>query len=37
MVTKFLQGMRNVTCNEVEGAMYAFPNIKFSQKAIDAS
>lgn len=37
MVTKFLQGMKNVTCNEVEGAMYAFPNIKFSDRAIEAS
>lgn len=29
--------MKNVTCNEVEGAMYAFPQIKFSQKAIEAA
>ena len=37
LVTSFLQGMENVTCNQVEGAMYAFPKINFSQKAIDAS
>jgi hypothetical protein len=29
--------MTNITCNEVEGAMYAFPNIKFSKKAIEAA
>lgn len=34
MVTKYLQSMKNVTCNEVEGAMYAFPRIHLSQNAI---
>lgn len=29
--------MKNITCNEVEGAMYAFPAVKFSQKALDAA
>lgn len=27
--------MKNVKCNEVEGAMYAFPRIFFTQKIID--
>lgn len=35
IVTKYLQGMKNVTCNEVEGAMYAFPRIHLSQSAIE--
>jgi alanine transaminase len=29
--------MKNVTINEIEGAMYAFPQIKFSKKAIEAA
>ena len=29
--------MKNITCNEEEGAMYAFPSVKFSQKAIKAA
>ena len=37
LVTNFLRGMKNVTCNEVEGAMYAFPQIKFSNKAVEAA
>lgn len=37
LVTNFLRGMKNITCNEVEGAMYAFPQIKFSKKAIEAA
>jgi aspartate/methionine/tyrosine aminotransferase len=36
-VTSFLKEMKNVTCNEVEGAMYAFPKIQFSKKAIEAA
>jgi len=35
IVTKFLQGMKNVTCNEVEGAMYAFPRIHLPPRAIE--
>lgn len=27
--------MKNVTCTEIEGAMYGFPRIHFSQKFID--
>lgn len=37
LVTNFLRGMKNVTCNEVEGAMYAFPQIKFSNKVVEAA
>ena len=34
IVTEYLQKMKNVTCNEVEGAMYAFPRLHLSEKAI---
>jgi alanine transaminase len=27
--------MNNLTCTEVQGAMYAFPRVHFTQKAID--
>lgn len=37
LVTQALRTMRNVTTNEVEGAMYAFPQVKFSPKAIEAA
>lgn len=37
LVTKALNSMRNISCQEVEGAMYAFPSIKFSPKAIAAA
>lgn len=37
LVTEHLNKMKNVTCNEVEGAMYAFPRIHLPQKAIDAA
>lgn len=37
LVTKALREMKNITTNEVEGAMYAFPQIKFSKKAIEAA
>jgi alanine transaminase len=37
LVTSALRSMKNITCNEVEGAMYAFPQIKFSQKAVEAA
>jgi alanine transaminase len=36
-VTKALNEMVNIKCNEVEGAMYAFPSITFSKKAIAAA
>jgi aspartate/methionine/tyrosine aminotransferase len=32
VVCEKLNKMQNVTCNEVEGAMYAFPKIVFSNK-----
>ncbi len=35
IVTQYLKKMTNVTCNEIEGAMYAFPRLHLSQKAID--
>ena len=37
MVTLALNQMENISCNEVEGAMYAFPQVKFSKKAIEAA
>ena len=37
IVTKYLNSMVNVKSNEVEGAMYAFPSVKFSKKAIAAA
>lgn len=37
IVTKYLNQMVNVKCNEVEGAMYAFPSITFSEKAVEAA
>ena len=36
-VTNALRSMKNIETNEVEGAMYAFPSIKFSKKAIEAA
>ena len=36
-MTKYLNEMVNVSCKEVEGAMYAFPSIKFSKAAIAAA
>ena len=37
LVTQSLNSMKNVKSCEVEGAMYAFPQVKFSQKAIEAA
>ena len=37
IVTNYLNSMNNIKCQEVEGAMYAFPSIKFSKKAIAAA
>lgn len=36
-MTKILNEMTNIKSNEVEGAMYAFPSVKFSKKAIAAA
>lgn len=37
IVTQYLNQMVNIKSNEVEGAMYAFPSITFSKKAIAAA
>jgi aspartate/methionine/tyrosine aminotransferase len=37
IVTKYLNSMTNVKCQEVEGSMYAFPSITFSKKAQEAA
>eukprot|EP01023_Acetabularia_acetabulum_P009420 TRINITY_DN14221_c0_g1_i2.p1 TRINITY_DN14221_c0_g1~~TRINITY_DN14221_c0_g1_i2.p1 ORF type:complete len:486 (-),score=93.32 TRINITY_DN14221_c0_g1_i2:432-1889(-) len=37
MLTEGLNNMEGVSCNEVQGALYAFPRITMSQKAIDAA
>ena len=35
MTTQILNSIDGITCNEVMGAMYAFPKITIPQKAID--
>ena len=35
MTTEILNSIPGVECNEVMGAMYAFPKITIPQKAID--
>ena len=37
MTTEILNRMEGVTCNEVMGAMYAFPQIQMPPKAIEAA
>ena len=37
LLTSAFNSMKNVTCTEIEGAMYGFPRIHFSQKFIDQS
>ena len=37
MTTEVLNSMENVKCNEVAGAMYAFPRITLPKKAIEAA
>ena len=37
MTTEVLNSMENVKCNEVAGAMYAFPRITVAKKAIEAA
>lgn len=37
MVTDAFNGMKNVTCNMTEGAMYAFPRLHLPRKAIEAA
>lgn len=37
LVTTYLNSMKNIHCQEVEGSMYAFPSIKFSDQVIKIS
>ena len=37
MTTEVLNSVGNVKCNEVAGAMYAFPRITLPKKAIEAA
>ena len=37
MMYEGLNKMKNTQCNKVEGAMYAFPEVKFTPKAIQAA
>ena len=37
ITTEVLNSMENVKCNEVAGAMYAFPRITVAKKAIEAA
>ena len=31
------KNMKNITCSEIQGAMYGFPRLHFSQKFIDSA
>jgi aspartate/methionine/tyrosine aminotransferase len=35
LLTSAFNSMKNITCTEIEGAMYGFPRVHFSQKFID--
>ena len=37
ITTEVLNSMENVNCNEVAGAMYAFPRITLPKKAVEAA
>jgi len=37
LLSKTFNEMRNVTCSEIQGAMYAFPRLHLSQSAIKAA
>lgn len=37
LLSKTFNSMRNVTCSEIQGAMYAMPRLHLSQSAIDAA
>ena len=37
MTSEVFNSMENVKCNEVAGAMYAFPRITLPKKAIEAA
>ena len=32
-----LNQMENISCNKIEGAMYGFPQVRFSDGAIEAA
>lgn len=36
-LSKALNGMEGVSCNEVEGALYAFPSVQLPSKAVEAA
>lgn len=35
LLTRYFNNMKQVSCTEIEGAMYGFPQVHFSQKFID--
>ena len=35
LLTRYFNDMKQVSCTEIEGAMYGFPQVHFSQKFID--
>ena len=37
MVSETFNAMEGITCNAVQGAMYAFPNIDLPKRAIEAA
>ena len=37
LLTRTFNDMKQITCTEIEGAMYGFPRLHFSQKFIDAA
>lgn len=37
MVTETFNSIPGITCNTVQGAMYAFPRIRLPKKAVDAA
>ena len=37
ITNSMLNSLEGVTCNEVTGALYAFPRIRLQQKAIEAA
>jgi alanine transaminase len=37
LLSKTFNTMKNVTCSEIQGAMYAFPRLHLSHKAIEAA
>jgi aspartate/methionine/tyrosine aminotransferase len=37
LLTSTFNSMKNITCTEIEGAMYGFPRVHFSQKFFDSA